>query len=62
MHFQKIQTIQKIVMSMSILLEYNDNYFMTSESQWNFCRDEVIEDAVEINEFGYYRINNNMTK
>ena len=49
-------------MPMSNLLEYSDNYFMTSKSLWNFCRDEVIEDATENNEFGNYRINNNMTK
>ena len=49
-------------MPMSNLLEYSDNYFMTSKSLWNFCRDEVIEDAIENNEFGNYRINNNMTK
>ena len=30
-----------IVMAMYILLEYSDNYFMTSGSLWNYYRDKT---------------------
>ena len=38
-----------IAMSMYNLLEYSDNYSLTSGNLWNYCRDEVNEDANEIN-------------
>ena len=34
-----------IVMSMYNLLEYSDNYCMTSESLWSYYRDEVNDSA-----------------
>ena len=37
-----------IVMLMINLLEFSDNYFMTSGSLWNYYRDEVNDDAKEI--------------
>ena len=37
-----------IVMPMNNLLEYCDNYSMTSRSLWNYHRDEVNDDANEI--------------
>ena len=43
-------------MSMYNLLEYSDNYSMTSESLWIYYRDEVNADATEI--VANYRINN----
>ena len=46
-------------MSMYNLLEYNDNYSMTSGSLWNYYRNEVNDDANEI--VANYRINNNKT-
>ena len=46
---------------MDNLLEYSNNYSMTSRSLWNYYRDEVIDDANEINDAGNYRINNNKT-
>ena len=36
-----------IVMSMYNLLEYSGNYSMTSESLWNYFRDEVNDNANE---------------
>ena len=42
------------------LLEYSDNYFLTSESLWNYYRHEVIDDANE-NDDANNRINNNKT-
>ena len=44
-----------IAMSMYNLLEYSDNYSLTSGNLWNYCRDEVNEDANEIN-IDKYRI------
>ena len=38
-----------IAMSMYNLLEYSDYYSLTSGNLWNYCRDEVNEDANEIN-------------
>ena len=38
-----------IVMAMYNLLEYSDNYSMTSRSLWNYHRDEVSDDANENN-------------
>ena len=44
------------------LLEYSDNYSMTSGSLWNYYRDEVNDDANENNDAGIYRVNNNKTR
>ena len=49
-----------VVMPMYNLLEYSDNCSMTSESLWNYYRDEVNDDANENGDAGNYRINNNM--
>ena len=43
------------------LLEYNDNYSMTSVSLWDFYRDEVIDNANENSDANNYRINNDKT-
>ena len=43
------------------LLEYSDNYSMTSESFWNYYRDQVNDNAYKNNDAGNYRINNNNT-
>ena len=48
-------------MPMYNLLEYSDNYSMTSVSLWNYYRDEVNDDANENNAAGNYRINNKTT-
>ena len=42
------------------LLEYNNNYSMTSGSLWNYYRDEINEDINE-NNVANNRINNNKT-
>ena len=47
-----------IVMPMYNLLEYSDNYSMTSGSLWNYHRDQVNDNANE-NNAGNYRINKN---
>ena len=47
-------------MPMYNLLEYSDNYSMTSESLWNFYRDEVNDKANENNDDNY-RIYKNIT-
>ena len=47
-------------MPMYNLLEYSDNYSMTSESLWNFYRDEVNDKANENNDDNY-RIYKNRT-
>ena len=44
-------------MPMYNLLEYNDSYSMTSKGLWNYYRDEVNDDANEINADNY-RIDN----
>ena len=49
-----------IVMSMYKLLEYSDNYSMTSESLWNYYRDEINDDENENDDNGN-KINNNKT-
>ena len=41
------------------LLEYSDNYSMTSGSLWNYYRDEINDDANE--NASDNRINNNKT-
>ena len=43
------------------LLEYSDNYSMTSVSLWDFYRDEVIDNANENSDANNYRINNDKT-
>ena len=50
-----------IAMLMCNLLEYNDNYSMTSRSLWYYYRDEVNDDENENNDASNYRINNNKT-
>ena len=47
-------------MPMYNLLEYSDNYSMTSGSSWNYYRDEVTDDANE-NNAANNRINNSKT-
>ena len=42
------------------LLEYNDNDSMRSGSLWNYCRDEINDDANE-NNAACNKINNNKT-
>ena len=49
-----------VVMSMCNLLEYSDNYFVTSGSLWNYYRHEVIDDANE-NGNANNKIKNNKT-
>ena len=48
-----------IVMLLVNLIEYSDNYCMTSGSLWNYYRDEVNNDANENNAAANYRINSN---
>ena len=43
------------------LLDYNENYSITSESLWNYYRDEVNDSANENNSANDYRINNDKT-
>ena len=45
---------------MNNLLEYSNNYSITSESLWNYQRDEVNDDANENNAAGN-KINNSKT-
>ena len=49
-----------IVMPMYNLLEYSDNYSMTSGSLWNYYRDEINDDEYENDDNGN-KINNNET-
>ena len=49
-----------IAMSMYNLLEYNDNYFMTSGSYWNYYRDKINDDENE-NDANDNRMNKNKT-
>ena len=46
---------------MHSLLEYSDNFFMTSESLWNFYRDEINDSTNENNHANNYRIINKKT-
>ena len=46
-------------MPMYNLLEYSDNYSMTSGSVWNYQGDEVNDSANEKNNANNYRKNNN---
>ena len=47
-------------MPMNNLLEYSDNYCMTSGSLWNYYRDKISDDANE-NDAATNKINNNKT-
>ena len=49
-----------IVTPMYNLLDYSDNYCVTSGSLWDYHRDEV-NDATNENNSDNYSINNNMT-
>ena len=53
-----------IVMSMYSLLEYSDNYSMTSGSLWNYYRDEVVDvdDNTSASKSFEYKKNNNNNK
>ena len=55
LHFDNAEDLD-IVMPMYNLLEYSDNYSMTSGSLWNLYRDETSHDADETNN------NDNMLK
>ena len=48
-------------MPMYDLLEYSDNYSMTSRNLWNYYRDEVNDSANANNDANNYRINSNKT-
>ena len=48
-------------MPMHNLLDYNENYSITSESLWNYYKDEVNDSANENNSANDYRINNDKT-
>ena len=48
-------------MAMYNLLEYSDNYSITSGSLWNYYRDEVNDDSDENNPAGNFRLNNDKT-
>ena len=48
-------------MPMYNILEYSDNYSMTSGSLWNYYGDKVNDDANKNNDAGNYRIKNNDT-
>ena len=43
------------------LLEYSNNYSMTSRNWWNYYRDEVNNSANENNDVNNFRTNNNKT-
>ena len=47
-------------MPICILLEYNNNYSITSGSLWNYYRDEVNDDT-DKNDVANKKINNNKT-
>ena len=50
-----------IVMPMYNLLEYSDNFSITSGTVWNYYRDNVNDSANENNDANNHRINNNKT-
>ena len=50
-----------IVMPVYNLLEYKENYSITSRSLWNCYRNEVNSSANENNDANNYRINSNKT-
>ena len=43
------------------LLEYSDNYYMTSGNLWNYYRNKINDDANENNAANNNRINNKTT-
>ena len=43
------------------LLEYINNYSMTSRTFWTYLRDEVDDDSNKNNDAGNYRVNNSKT-
>ena len=49
------------IMPMCNLLEYSDNYYMTSGKLWNYYRDDVNDDENENNDSSNYGIDNNIT-
>ena len=49
-------------MPMYNLLEYSNNYSMTSESLWNYYRDEINDDENQNDNDNGNKINNNKTK
>ena len=50
-----------IVMAIYNLLEYSNNYSMTSRSWRNYYRDEINDSANENEDANNFRINNNKT-
>ena len=50
-----------IAMTIYYLLEYSDNFSMTSGSLWKYYRDELNDDTNENNDANNHRINNNKT-
>ena len=48
-------------MPMYNILEYSDNYSLTSGSLWNYYGGKVNDDANKNNDAGNYRIKNNNT-
>ena len=44
------------IMAMYNLLEYSDNYYMTSGKLWNYYRDDVNDDQNENNDSSNYGI------
>ena len=45
-----------LIMPMYNLLEYSDNYYMTSGKLWNYYRDDVNDDQNENNDSSNYGI------
>ena len=57
---QKILILLCLDIVMYNLLEYSDNYSITSGSLWNFHRDEINDSSIENNDDGN-KINKNKT-
>ena len=57
-----LHLMQNILMPMYNLLEYSDNYSMTSGSVLNYYRDELNDDVNESNPAGNYGVNNSKTR
>ena len=51
-----------IVLLIFNILEYSNNYSMTSGSLWNYYRDEVNDDAHDVNTDNYNKNNNKTTR
>ena len=51
-----------IVMLIFNMLEYSNNYSMTSESLWNYYRDDVNNDVHDVNTDNYNKNNNKPTR